>query len=390
MKVPYFWVLKYLLQIKDGASPGQAFILIQKEGYSKTQRALNLQIEQVRTLEEEIPPSKKLGLVPKLNDAQMDQICEWVYDKNDQNDDFGRLKVKQYIQDTWGIQLTERTAGNIMNRLGFTLKTCQVKTGGQKLSRAALEDIYYSWVVEQRTADSWSIPLRRIRSIDVVYTRRPARKTVTYSPNGGRKQTSKTKPYAYSNALYAMISADGIDHTPSMMVTHDPNMTLDQKDTPNGRARAAYFKACCEEFDIDPARVVYIKSGRKWASECPEHYERFLSSHSTKALPKDSLIMHDGEGAFKRSKVSIFPALGFPNHLTYPAAVHQWLSPNDNNLHGVKAAWSEDYPKFGCGVKSSLALMHLIDLAIPKHVKYYFLRNMIDVKRSDLEHVMSC
>ena len=87
MKVPYFWVLKYLLQIKDGASPGQAFILIQKEGYSKTQRALELQIVQVRTLQEQIPPTKKAGLVPKLNDAQMDQICEWVYDKNDQNDD---------------------------------------------------------------------------------------------------------------------------------------------------------------------------------------------------------------------------------------------------------------------------------------------------------------
>jgi hypothetical protein len=60
-------------------------------------------------------------------------------------------------------------------------------------------------------------------------------------------------------------------------------------------------------------------------------YEHFLNDYQ---IPKNALILHDGGKAFKRQKTSIFDTLGFKNHVAYPTDVHQFLSSNDNNLHG--------------------------------------------------------
>lgn len=324
-----------------------------------------------------------------LTDVQLDQICVWAYEKNNSNEEFGYREVKNYIEETWMIPVTKRTAGNYLAQLGLTMKTCQVKTGGQKRSRADLETMYYDWVLHMRANKAWTIHPSLIRSIDVVYGRRPTGKTTTFSPSGESKQVSNTKPDTCTNAYVSMISADGVNHTPCMMYTHDKNMSMDQLDTVRGRAIVAKLVATMAEFGIDPQRVVHWESGRRWCSESPEMYEHFLNAQAKSELPDDALIMHDGGGAFKRAKASIFPDLGLPNHVTYPAAVHQWLSPNDNNLHGVKAAWAEEYRELGDSVRRSLRLMQLIDLDTVQNSKKYFLRNLIKVKECEVTGCMS-
>jgi hypothetical protein len=81
----------------------------------------------------------------------------------------------------------------------------------------------------------------------------------------------------------------------------------------------------------------------------------------------------------------MFDNLGFKNHVAYPTDVHQFLSPNDNKLHGCKSIRYEEYYKFDNAVSSSLRLVNLIDLYTVKNSKSYFGKNLINVKKSNLD-----
>ena len=91
--------------------------------------------------------------------------------------------------------------------------------------------------------------------------------------------------------------------------------------------------------------------------------------------------MHDGGKHFKERDESIFDQLGFQKHETYPTAVHQYLSPNDNYLHGCKSAWKKDYYNVQYAVEAPLRLMQLLDLDTVKHSKEYFERNLFHVTK---------
>jgi hypothetical protein len=58
------------------------------------------------------------------------------------------------------------------------------------------------------------------------------------------------------------------------------------------------------------------------------------------AIDNNHHILSDGGASFKKKSESIFDDLSFKKAEVYPAPVHQYLSPNDNRLHGVaKARW---------------------------------------------------
>ena len=132
-----------------------------------------------------------------------------------------------------------------------------------------------------------------------------------------------------------MICADGKNRYPCMLFTRNLRMAPEQKNTIRGRQLREEFVASLEKYNITEDRIVYIKAKGNFTGESPEIYERFLTKN---AVPKNTLILHDGGHAFKRGSRSILEEMGYANHVVYPTEVHQYLSPNDNNLHGCKAA----------------------------------------------------
>ena len=65
--------------------------------------------------------------------------------------------------------------------------------------------------------------------------------------------------------------------------------------------------------------------------------------------------------------------LGFTKHLVYPAEVHQFLSPNDNKLHGTaKASWRNSGIPLFDDVQSSIFLLHALDVDTQRHSKAWF------------------
>ena len=60
----------------------------------------------------------------------------------------------------------------------------------------------------------------------------------------------------------------------------------------------------------------------------------------TELLP--GVIERDEKQEFPTAQIKKLGELGFRRHIRYDAAIHQWLSPNDNRLHGSgKKIWLE-------------------------------------------------
>ena len=84
------------------------------------------------------------------------------------------------------------------------------------------------------------------------------------------------------------------------------------------------------------------------------------------------------EEPFFPGGVSALEALGFEKHVAYPSAVHQYLSPNDNRLHGAaKARWRNSGVDFKDDVESSLKLLSHLDEDLKAHGATWFERNML-------------
>ena len=170
----------------------------------------------------------------------------------------------------------------------------------------------------------------------------------------------------YTNCILTCVWADGKNWTPAMLFTHNPAF----------RSEAA--GELLEKFDIDPRRVVVIdqpRGGKKvYATESADMVSAFFKLHT---VNKTDHIMSDGGASFKVGNVDIFADLGYHQHAVYPPPVHQFLSPNDNRLHGVaKQRWRAADINFSNDVESSLQLLWELDQVKPALIRKWFNTNL--------------
>jgi hypothetical protein len=156
--------------------------------------------------------------------------------------------------------------------------------------------------------------------------------------------------------------ADGKPWTKAMLFTYN-------KDFRSDRAKQLF-----RELNIDAGRVVVLEqpggSRQVYATECADFVSTFFDLHT---VNKGDHIMCDGGGSFKVQNISIFEDLGYDMHAVYPAPVHQFLSPNDNRLHGVaKQRWRSAKIDFSDDVVSSLRLLRELDNIERPLVKKWF------------------
>ena len=118
--------------------------------------------------------------------------------------------------------------------------------------------------------------------------------------------------------------------------------------------------------------MVYVGNlkdeNRTYVAETDALVKLFMEKYE---LPEGSIIFGDG-GKSTRG----IGDLGFKAHYYYPSAVHAYLSPNDNGLHGpCKRRWRTKFTEFKDDVKCSLYLLHQMDTFDEQQVKSWFDRN---------------
>lgn len=380
------FVKQYLKFLSCGKTPGEAFELLAQMGYTQTKRSLDnhvkLFLESGRAIRE---AGAKRGPKRLLNEDQERAVKAHVVNCKTENNKTNHRKLIKFIKDTMTMEVSMATLKRIEKRNNISKRTISKRCQGAKLTADELVAMYWEWILVQRKSKIFCRPLGNIFSFDVTTTKPPEKET-TLAVDGSGKVRSTSKVTINTDAIVTIISAAGGNPCPCVLFTSNVRLSLDQKNTPRGKAITANLWSKFKEYDILPSRVIFEK-GKPYTPESPERYiqvtKKYLNSGQ---IPEGALICHDGGNAFKPAGVSIFDELGL-EHLVYPSAVHQYLSPNDNKIHGCKSKWYTEYEDLD-DVCRSLRLMQLIDQESERNAKTYFKANIFNLKKSDLPGIV--
>ena len=103
-------------------------------------------------------------------------------------------------------------------------------------------------------------------------------------------------------------------------------------------------------------------------------------------MPEGAIVFTDNG----RSTKGVLTDLGFAKHVFYPAPVHQYLSPNDNRLHGTaKRNWRTSQLDFKDDVESSLRPLRQLDSDIESHSEFWFNQNIMGLMEKSARAIIS-
>jgi hypothetical protein len=178
-----------------------------------------------------------------------------------------------------------------------------------------------------------------------------------------------------------VVWSDGVNRTPPALFTFNGKFRLDRVGRRAWIQDRDLLVSTLARYGIDAKRVLYVgaekNESRAYVSESADLLGRFFDLYQ---IPKQVVVFSDNGAAFFPDGVSALTPLGFAKHVAYPAPVHQYLSPNDNRLHGTaKARWRNSRVDFKNDVESSLMLLHDLDVDLTEYGETWFRRNILDL-----------
>lgn len=216
-------------------------------------------------------------------------------------------------------------------------------------------------------------------SLDFTYTSHRTARPQSLAGRG-RKSAARKKISRFTNCLVTALLSNGVQ-LDSILYTLNSDFRTDRKKTKVRVAKEMKFSLALAKYGISEDRTLYDGKlkGEKgtFAKEYSDMIRDFLEYHKDKLDGLDVIFLSDNGNAFKDGEESIIEKLGYGKHIFYPACVHQYLSPNDNRLHGVaKAVWRSMFKEFSDDVQCSLALMKCLDDVPEDTIRGWFRRNL--------------
>lgn len=371
---------------KERGQPKSDFLAFLSEaGYDIPLRTLDEWVANVRSQGSVTSPSKASGRPQALSQDAVRLLVGFVLDRNESNVEVHLDTAQAFVRGRLGLDISLRSLSNYLHGAGFSSKVTQNKTAGFKLDVASLCNLALHWL---RTTPL-DVPRSKLCSIDFAFTGHRKDLRSSWSPVGGAQPKSGTAVSTYTNCIITCVWADGKNRTPAMLFTYDQKFRRDRSPTEKRKAEVAYLDECLTRYEIDADRIVYVGKekgeNRTFVAESADLVRRFFETYG---VEKDCTVLSDNGNAFKDDGVDIFDALGFRQHRCYPAAVHQYLSPNDNRLHGAaKKAWTRSMVDFSDDVLACCYLLNLLDWC-NKDVRKWFDTNLqLKVEEPTLERI---
>lgn len=359
---------------KERGQPKSDFLAFLSEaGYDIPLRTLDEWVANVRSQGSATSPSKASGRPQAMSQDAVRLLVGFVLDRNESNVDVHLNTTQVFVRDRLGLDISLRSLSNYLHGAGFSSKVTQNKTTGFKLDVVSLCNLALHWL---RTTPL-DVPRSKLCSIDFVFTGHRKDLRSSWSPIGGAQPKSGTAASLYTNCIITCVWANGENRTPAMLFTYDQKFRRDRSPTEKRKAEVAYLDECLTHYEIDADRIVYVGTekceNRTFVAESADLVRRFFETYG---VEEDCTVLSDNGNAFKDDGVDIFDALGFRQHLCYPAAVHQYLSPNDNRLHGAaKKAWTQSMVDLSDDVLACCYLLNLLDWC-NKDVRKWFDTNL--------------
>lgn len=372
----------------SGMRRAEAFADLHEMGYGESLSTLKRQVRKFKTDGHAVLARKWNRQKPALDESQKQKIKDFIRAKNQQNIPIALRDVQKFTDEEFHKHLTLSYFSRLMKALGETLKKCRTRSSGHKDSNAVLRESYWKFILKVRKEDKMEGP-ELVGSLDATYTSEGRAEVHTWSGLGSERQLSNGTTPQHTNCIVTMVFADGKNHCPCEAWTSNKKIAPFVKDgvevvrTPAKARKYEEFLVQCENFEIDPKRVHYSADSGLYTGESSKIYMEFLEM-----VDRDTVIFHDCGQAFKKEGKWIFDLMGFKHHYPYPSNVHQFLSPNDFHLHGVKSTWRNEYANFDDDLTATLRLMQLIDQDTVQNSKTYFRNNILHIKKKDLDRIL--
>lgn len=321
---------------------------------------------------------KASGAAPLLDDEQCEMAAGWVLSQNDSNPVVSLASFSTFCASAFGVELAQTTAHDYLQALGFSSKVSQVKISGFTVDVDALAKMMFEWKSErQRAGDLKGL----LASVDFTFTGHRTDRRLTYAPAGGAQPKSSTAITRFTNCLVTVVWSDGVTRTPPVLFTFHGKFRLDRVGRKAWVQERDKLVNALARFGIHAKRVISIgaeqNETRLYASASAGLLRRFFARYQ---IPRNVVVFSDNGKSFFPGGVSVLESLGFAKHVSYPAPVHQHLSPNDNRLHGTaKARWRNSGVDFKDDVESSLWLLSHLDVELAAHGATWFRRNLLDL-----------
>src|SRR3989338_4889200 len=227
-----------------------------------------------------VPIGCGLGRLSVMEDWQKESVAGFVLYKNERKEIVHALTVVQYVKIAFDIYICETTAQNYLKELGFSSREMKLRDGVFLMSTDSMVDAYYEWLLHL----SIDVEPHLLCSVDCTFTSHRSRRPVGYSRKGGvSPELAKLTP-RYTNCIVTCVWADGVVRTPCMLFTFDPAFRRDRNSTDIRDGKMESFFSACENYQIDPDRIVYVGKAvgetRTYCSESPDVLRQFFAHHS--------------------------------------------------------------------------------------------------------------
>jgi|GEM_PF-1891702 len=359
-------------------------------GYRFSESQLDRWVARVNAGETAVSITKATSPSVHLTREQRDIAGGWLLSQNLRGIPVHRSDYRAFCDEQFRQSLSEATVSRYLEEDGFSYRTMQSKAKGFVVDVESLRRQHWDWVQMQRKEKLFDVPRSLLASADFTFTGHRTERRSSFASQGGSQPMLSASISPYTNCIITVVWADGINRTPPMLFTYNPEFRRDRHPTARRAALIRHFDDCLKEYDIDVKRIIYVgkeeKESRYYVYESPALLRIFFEYYN---VPKGAVILSDLGGSFVDQGKSVLLDLGFQRHVCYPAAVHQYLSPNDNRLHGTaKKVWRESDIDYKDDVKSCLFLLHRLDNDIRTQSKTWFDRNMIQLKEADVEELI--
>lgn len=321
---------------------------------------------------------KASGAAPLLDNEQCEIAAGWVLSQNDSNQVVSLASFSKFCESAFGVGLAQTTAHHYLHALGFSSKVSQVKTSGFTVDVDALAKMMFEWKSErQRAGDLKGL----VASVDFTFTGHRTDRRVSYAPAGGAQPKSSVAITQFTNCIVTVVWSDGENRTPPVLFTFNGKFRLDRVGRKAWVQEREELLGALARLGINARRVMYIGAEKNethiYASESAEFLRRFFALYQ---IPPNVVVFSDNGKSFFPGGMSVLESLGFAKHVSYPAPVHQHLSPNDNRLHGTaKASWRNSGVDFKDDVESSLLLLNRLDVDLAAHGATWFKQNILNL-----------
>ena len=236
--------------------------------------------------------------------------------------------------------------------------------------------MYTSWIKEIRSSGATN---KLMCPLDFTYTSHRTSKPTTLAGRG-RKTSMYSSKTRYTNCIITGLVSDGRQLS-SILYTYNPHFRTDRMPTKRRRALSVELSNIEKKYSVKDKRIVYdgklAKESRAFVREYDGMVGDFLLYHKDMMKAQEATYLSDNGSAFRDANSSVIEQLGFGKHIFYPACVHQYMSPNDNTLHGAaKAKWRSMFTSFDTDVECSVALMNCLESISKNNFREWWVNNL--------------